>query len=126
MKSWVLFSVLLSFTLLTKTHIHAYDAFHPMPTLTYYNDYATMSTKSGSRGIHPALRFFIISIGTFPLAYLLTYPIISLSTNNSWSMNRQITTTLAISAGLSVTVSLIDLIRGFTNRKKNEYIHEAI
>ncbi|NIZ47575.1 hypothetical protein PVA44_00005 [Entomospira nematocerorum] len=85
-----------------------------------------MTVKNTPSHMHPALRFFIISVGTFPLAYLLTYPIVALSTKNSWSTNRQITTTLAVSAGLSVTVSLIDLILGFTNRKKNEYSHAAI
>ncbi|NIZ19512.1 hypothetical protein [Entomospira culicis] len=85
---------------------------------------ALNQAKQAQVGVHPLVRFFIIGIGTFPLVYLISYPIVLFSTQNSWTMNQQITTSLAIAGGVSFTVSLIDLFLGF--RKKGQYEYPAI
>jgi hypothetical protein len=78
--------------------------------------------KSGA--VHPALRFLIIGIGTFPLVYLVTQPLVIAFTQGNWPINQQITTSLAITGGISFTVSLIDFFLGF--RQRNTLPYEAI
>jgi hypothetical protein len=116
-------SLIFLFLLILCNKSFAQQPLYAMPSYSHARAYASVQS-SAKRPVHPALRFFIIAVGTFPLAYLISYPIILLATQNRWDNNRQITTALAIAGGISGGVSLLDLFLGLA--KKDEDIYAAI
>lgn len=83
-----------------------------------FNDSTQKTNSAGSQ----TLRFFIITVGAFPLVYLISYPIIIASTRqNNWSQNKQILTAMAVSGGISLSISLIDLFIGMGKKESRGY-----
>ncbi len=82
--------------------------FHPLPRHIYYSGQTT--STPGQAGRRTA-RFFTIMVGSFPVAYLITTPIVVVSTNNSdWTVSQKVGLITGVAAGTALTVALIDLI----------------